>query len=101
MARQCSPGCVSDISFFFNEFSAPGKEFDLSAFGVDFNNFINVKIESSNGKARIFLNDKLSYEVDHGIVKAKIIGIGYVFQGTGSVDYVKLTNQKVTFEDTF
>jgi hypothetical protein len=97
----CTMGCVSDMLFFFTGFSASGKQFDLSAFGVDFNNFINVKIESSNGKAKVFLNGKLSYAVDHEIVKSKIIGIDYVFQGTGSVDYVKLSNQKVTFEDTF
>ncbi len=97
----CSIGCVSDMLFFFTGFSAPGKEFDLSAFGVDFNNFINVKIESSNGKAKVFLNGKLSYEVDHDIVSSKIIGIDFTFQGTGSVDYVKLSNQQVTFEDEF
>jgi len=97
----CTMGCVSDMLFFFTGFSAPGKQVDLSAFGVDFNNFIQVKIEASNGNAKVFLNGKLSFEVDHDIIKSKIIGIDYVFQGTGSVDYVKLSNQKVIFEDTF
>lgn len=62
---------------------------------------MNVKVESINGKAKIFLNDKFCYEVDHDISKSKIIGIDFVFQGTGTVDYVKLSNKEVSFEDEF
>jgi hypothetical protein len=60
-----------------------------------------VKVESVNGKAKIFLNDILSYVVSHEIIKSKIIGIDFVFQGTGTVSYVKLSNEKVSFEDEF
>ena len=52
--------CVSDMPLFFTDFSAPGKETDLSAFGVGFDQFVKVRIESSGGKAKIFLNGKLS-----------------------------------------
>jgi len=97
----CTKGCVSDISLFFSGFDAPGKQVDLSAFGVDFDDFVRVRIESAQGKAKIFLNDKLAFEIDHDIVRSKIIGIDFVFQGTGSVDYVKLENERVKFEDGF
>jgi len=97
----CAKGCESNINFSFTNFIAPGKQKDLSSFGVDFNDFVKLKIESSHGKAKIFLNGKLSYTVDHDIAKSKIIGIDYVFQGTGSVDYVKLSNEKLAFEDEF
>jgi hypothetical protein len=97
----CAKGCTSAINFFFTDFSVSGKEQDLSCFGVDFNNFVKLKIEARNGKASIFLNDKLCYEVDHGIITSKIIGIDFVFQGTGTVDYVKLSNSKVSFDDEF
>ena len=97
----CTKGCVSDMSLFFTGFDAPGKQVDLSAFGVDFDDFVRVRIESVKGKAKIFLNDNLAFQIDHDIVKSKIIGIDFVFQGTGSVDYVKLENEKVKFEDTF
>jgi hypothetical protein len=40
-------------------------------------------------------------EVNKDISRSKIIGIDFVFQGTGSVDYVKLTNGKVSFDDEF
>ena len=39
--------------------------------------------------------------IDHDIVRSKIIGTDFVFQGTGSLDFVKLSNKKVTFEDEF
>jgi len=94
-------GCVSDMSLMFSGFNAPGKEVDLSAFGVDFNKYVKVRIESSGHRAKIFLNDKLAYEIKRDIVPSKIIGIDFAFQGTGSVDYVKLSNEKVSFEDDF
>jgi hypothetical protein len=60
-----------------------------------------VRIETKNRKAQIFLNDKMVFAVNEDIVKSKIIGIDYTFQGTGSVDYIKLSNDKVHYEDDF
>jgi hypothetical protein len=97
----CSKGCISSLDLLFTNYYASGKHQDLSAFGVDFSSFVKVRIESANRKAKIFVNDKLVYNVSEDIIKAKIIGIDYTFQGTGSVDYVKLTNGKVNYEDDF
>lgn len=97
----CARGCESAISFYFTDFKISGKEKDLSAFGVDFKNFVKLRIESANGKAKILLNDTLAYLVDHPITRSKIIGIDFVFQGTGSVDYVKLSGNHVSFDDEF
>ncbi len=97
----CARGCESNIDFFFAGYSISGKQKDLSGFGVDFNDFVKLRIESVNAKAKIFLNDKLSYEVDKDISKSKIIGILFAFQGTGTVDYLKLSNKVVSFEDGF
>jgi hypothetical protein len=94
-------GCVSDAELYFTNFYASGKQEDLSAFGVDFSSFVKVRIECQNRKAKIFINDKLVYSVNKDIIKAKIIGFDYTFQGTGSVDYVKLSNGKVNYEDNF
>ncbi|HSZ33414.1 MAG TPA: hypothetical protein VK772_08880 [Puia sp.] len=97
----CVKGCESSINFFFAGYSISGKQKDLSAFGVDFDNYVKVRVESADGKAFVFLNDKLAYEVPGNISHTKIIGIDYVFQGTGSVNYVKLTNENISFEDKF
>jgi hypothetical protein len=97
----CAKGCISNIDLLFTNFYTSGKQEDLSAFGVDFNAFVKVRVESKNRVGRIFLNDKLVYTVDKDLIKAKIIGIDFSFQGTGSVDYVKLSNGKVNYEDNF
>lgn len=93
-------GCVSDIDLYFDGTHISGKKKDLSAFGTDFKDFINVRVESENGKGKVFLNDVLTYE-DDVKKRSKIIGIYFIFEGTGSVDYVKLSNDKVVFEDQF
>jgi hypothetical protein len=94
-------GCISNSDLLFTNFYASGKQEDLSAFGVDFNSFVKVRIECKNRKANIFINDKLVYTVNHDVIKAKIIGFDFNFQGAGSVDYVKLSNGKVNYEDDF
>jgi hypothetical protein len=96
----CAKGCVSDIDFYFSGTHLSGKKKDLSVFGTDFDDFVDVRIESEKGKGKIFLDDVLTYEVNAG-KRAKIIGIYFLFEGTGSVDYVKLRNDKVVFEDQF
>jgi hypothetical protein len=97
----CAKGCISTLDLMFTNFYTSGKHEDLSGFGVDFNNFVKVTIESKGGKANIFLNDKLVYTVKHDIVNYKIIGVYFSFQGTGTVDYMKLSNGKVNYTENF
>lgn len=97
----CTKGCISNVDLLFTNFYTSGKQEDLSAFGVDFNSFVKVRVESKNRKGKIFINDKLVYSVNKDIIKSKIIGFDFTFQGTGSVDYVKMSNGKVNYEDNF
>ncbi|SEM61208.1 hypothetical protein SAMN05192574_101170 [Mucilaginibacter gossypiicola] len=96
-----SKGCVSDLDMYFAGYEVSGKKHDLSAFGVDFEKYVPLKIESHQGKAQIYIDNKLVYTIDKGIGRAKIIGIVFRFQGTGSVDYVRLKNGKVNYDDEF
>ncbi|MBS1597422.1 MAG: hypothetical protein JST75_04300 [Bacteroidetes bacterium] len=97
----CIKGCVSDIDLLFTDFFISGKQKNLSAFGVDFSKYVKIRIESKNGKAKIFVDDALAYEVTDHIKKAKIIGFDYVFYGTGSVDYVKMSSPKMNYDEEF
>ena len=94
-------GCISNSDLFFTYFYTSGKREDLSNFGVDFSKYVKLRIESDSGRARILINDKLAYTVPRHIIRSKIIGIDFQFQGTGSVDYVKLDNGKVSYKDDF
>ena len=96
-------GCISENNLFCLGHYIKGNENDLSGFGVDFNNFVKVRLEVMNTKAKFFVNDKLVYYVDGIMPGSKIKGIVYRFQGTGSVDWVKLSKNDHTtvYDDEF
>jgi len=96
-----APGCVSTVDLYFTYFYTSGKREDLSSLGVNFNDYVKLRIESDSGKAKILVNDKLAYTVPRHILHSKIIGILYRFQGTGTVDYVSLGNGTQSFRDDF
>jgi hypothetical protein len=97
----CAKGCISTTDLYFTYFYTSGKREDLSNFGVDFSKFVKLRIESDSGRAKIFVNNQLAYTVPRHIRHSKIIGIDYRFEGTGSVDYVYLSNGKVEYRDDF
>jgi hypothetical protein len=98
----CSKGCISTVDLFFTYYYTTGKREDLSAFGVpNFNDYVKLRIESDSGQAKILVNDKLAYTVKRHIIRSRIIGIMYRFQGTGSIDYVSLSGGKASYRDDF
>lgn len=95
-------GCESNLDLLFTNYYKKGTQADLSAFGVDFSQFVKIKLVSKNGKADVYLNDKLAYTIPNGIAKTKIFGVDIEFAGGGTVDYVKLTNDKdVRYDEEF
>jgi hypothetical protein len=97
----CAKGCVSDIDLLFAGAYASGKRKDLSAFGVDFSAYNKIRIESHRGIAKVLINDKSVYQLNESIQHSKIIGIEFLFEGTGKVDYVRLSNKNCRFDDEF
>ena len=96
-------GCISENNLFCLGHYIKGNENDLSGFGVDFNRFIKLRLEVIHGKARFFVDDKMIYLLDGMVPGTKIKGIVFRFQGTGSVDWVKLSkgDSKMVYEDQF
>ena len=97
----CAKGCISNVDLYFTYFYTSGKREDLSAFGVDFKNDVKLRIESDSGQAKILINNQLAYTIPRHIIRTKIVGIDFAFQGTGSVDYVYLSNGKTSYRDDF
>lgn len=95
-------GCVSDLFLTFDDQGFDGKKTDLSAFGCDLSNWVKVRCEGKNNKGRIFINDQLAFEGKINSSK-KIVGMIFRFQGTGSVDEVRLSSsdEKKFVHDTF
>jgi hypothetical protein len=94
-----SRGCVSTIGIADTD----GTKRDLSAFGSDFNDWVNVKCVIRDKIAEIFVNNASAIRLRVTGGRAKMVEIGYRFQGTGSVDFVKLSNNdgKVFYEEYF
>lgn len=95
-------GCVSDIGLFFNGKGIDGKTADLSAFGCDLSQWVNVRAEVKNQKGQIYINETLAYESPWDS-NEKIVGMIFRFQGAGSIDHVRLStaDNEYVFEDSF
>lgn len=78
-------GCVGELNLVLGNENIEGKTKDLSAFGVNFSDWVRVRCEVKNRHAQIFLNDKLAYEGDFQYSIGQIIGTKIRFAGTGQV----------------
>lgn len=86
----CNKGCISDISLYAFNRQINGKNHDLSNFGVDYTGYINIKCISRDQKLIIWVNEKPAYTLNVPQPYSKIIGICFFFEGTGSVNHVRL-----------
>jgi hypothetical protein len=85
-------GCISDLNLYFGD-EVSGKKKDLSAFGANVSEFVNVRCEVKNKIGKIFINDSLAYQNSYNSSE-KIVGMIFRFEGTGSIDEVALTDQR-------
>jgi hypothetical protein len=93
-------GCVSDLRLLNGGYFISGKNNDLSGFGTDLSQWVKVAFHNIPGKIQYFVNDKLVYESARPLYNENIVGIGYTFQGTGSVKGITLKDKDETvFQD--
>lgn len=91
-------GCVSELSFMDKD----GKKSDLSMLGCDFSQWVKIKVDFAADSFQVTVQDK-SMKFPKKVEPVKFVGLGYQFQGTGSVNMVKVTNHegKVFYEENF
>jgi hypothetical protein len=91
-------GCVSELNLLDGQNMISGKKTDFSGFGTDQSAWVKVTCRSTSSKIQYYVNDKLAYESVMPAKKMNIVGIGYSFQGTGSVKKIELRSaNKVVF----
>lgn len=92
-------GCVSELSIG----GVDGRKSDLSAFGCDFSQWVPVKVVTKGDVAEIFVNQQQAMRLRVSGKPAPMVGIGFRFQGAGSVDYIKMSknNGQLIFEENF
>lgn len=92
-------GCISDLALLNGRYFESGKDHDLSGFGADLSQWVKVDCRSAKDKIQYYVNDKLVYQSQLPPYEENIVGMGYTFQGTGSVKSISLKlGDKVIFQ---
>jgi hypothetical protein len=101
--RLVGKGCERESAIKMGEVVHGGENNDLSAFGRDLHQWQNLKIKIEGKQANIFIDDKPAYSMSYKKDFGKIVGLVYHFNGTGAIDYVRLTNgdNKLVYSDEF
>ena len=97
------PGCVGTVGFAASEIYLNGQTSDLSAFGCDLSQWQHIRLQVEQQQLSVYLNDSLIFQTSFQQDAGKVAGLRYRFRGTGSVDYVRLLDerQEVVFQDDF
>ncbi|MDR6560313.1 MULTISPECIES: hypothetical protein [unclassified Arcicella] len=82
-------GCVGELNVVLGNELYEGKTLDLSGFGVDFSDWIHIKMEVKNREAKIFINQKLAFEGDFKQSLGMIVGLRASFKGAGEIRNAK------------
>lgn len=88
------PGCASDINLKLGSREWKGKENDLSAFGIDPSRAIHLEVQVQNRVVKIYANDRLLKQESYSENAGDIVGLRYSFLGAGTVNDIKLVNEK-------
>jgi hypothetical protein len=80
-----SKGCVGDLSLYAAGMNVQSKDADLSKFGCDLNQWVELRVESKNRHLRFFINGEQAYSLTFPNEPTDIIGLQYRFNGTGAV----------------
>ncbi len=83
-------GCASELNLISVDKMISGKTVDLSDFGTDVSNWVNVSCNSDGQKISYFVNGKLAYQCPYTERKIHIVGMSYSFLGTGAVKNIRL-----------
>lgn len=92
-------GCVSRIALFDED----GRNPDPSKLGVDFSDWVSIKLVMKDGLGELYINDSFAYNMNFSHSHNELKGVHYAFQGGGQVDGVsfKKIDGTIIFDDTF
>lgn len=96
-------GCERHAYYKLGEIQRNGSDSDLSSLGCNVFEWQEIGITVKDRNAAININGKTEFTETYKEDFGKITGLIYIFERTGSIDYVKLagTDGKVVFEDRF
>ncbi|WP_426671580.1 hypothetical protein ACPPVU_10115 [Mucilaginibacter sp. McL0603] len=91
-------GCISELNMIDGANMISGKSTDLSGFGTDLTQWVKVNIRSEGSSLAYYVNGKVVFHSRLPLPE-NIVGMWYMFEGTGSVRNIELKQKnKVIFE---
>jgi hypothetical protein len=99
----CAAGCVANLGLYLAGHEVKPTQADLSAFGFAPDQWVTVRCQVRNRHVQLFVDGRKAYEATFPNAPARLVGVSYEFEGTGSVDYVRFRRADggVVYEDTF
>lgn len=96
-------GCEHNASYKAGEIIRRGENNDLSALGSDLYQWQDIRLHVIDKHAKISINGEVAFEETFEEDFGKIMGLIYIFDGTGSLDYVHLADAQdnTVFVDDF
>lgn len=96
-------GCVGNLRLHLAGDEANSNTADLSGFGADLSQWVDLRCQVQNKQLTISVNGVSVYKAALTGKPVGIVGISYVFEGSGAVDYTRFSriNGEVIFEDDF
>ena len=83
-------GCVGELSLLVGEQELDGKNYDLSAFGVDFSNWVGLNVRVEEKAIAIYINGQKAYAGVFQEDIGKVVGFRYIFQAAGAIRKLEL-----------
>jgi len=97
-----SKGCEGNLRLKVGNSKVSGINNDLSGLGTELTTWQRFRLIINNGRAKIYLNDKLVRDMSVDTGRGGIMGLIFTFTGNGVIDYVRLqdleSNQSYTEE---
>ncbi|MDH5382762.1 MAG: hypothetical protein OEW75_18040, partial [Cyclobacteriaceae bacterium] len=87
------PGCVGDLMLYINREMVSGRNHDLSAFGLNMEEWINCKIEVKDNQLAIFINDKPIHNQQLTKDLGQIGGVQWTFEGLGEIGLMQIEDK--------
>ncbi|MEM9527884.1 MAG: hypothetical protein AAGA31_14820 [Bacteroidota bacterium] len=86
------PGCVADLYLLAGGQEFQGRDFDLSAFGVVGDNWLELECVGKDDLLNFYINGRKVFTVESEQAPKEFVGIRYEFSGLGSVDELYFGN---------
>ena len=103
LIRLCAKGCVANLGLYLAGHEVKPTQADLSALGFAPGQWVTLRCQVRNRRVQLFVDGRKAYEATFPNTPARLVGVSYDFEGTGSVDYVRFSRPDggVVYEDTF